>query len=347
MLETVAIMGPARFGVPLTQAVSAPLLGRLEVRGTPVALQVLICAAIRLVHNTTTTVFFIFVITGGLDAYAGTYDAVGERIGLAGGDAFALGLTGAGLLGWAAFASTVQVLVYRRGMRGWDERAVAASEEEALAEEPDEAAGRRRFDPRAVALAAALAFAMLLISTEWVVLGACCTWLILVWALARGDRQAVPAGVVLGVLLGSAAFTFSLVGGLGLDVALRRLSRAVLLVATATWLRSAAGSLGLREVSRRALGRLRRLPAIPEAARAMGDLGGESRLRQAGSALLDELRPVPKRPLPIVDAVLGWAAAEAGRFRAGRSASPALRARPVDALLVTLALAPLAAALLA
>jgi len=347
MLETVAIMGPARFGVPLTQAASAPLLGRLEVRGTPVALQVLICAAIRLVHNTTTTVFFIFVITGGLDAYAGTYDAVGERIGLAGGDAFALGLTGAGLLGWAAFASTVQVLVYRRGMRGWDERAVAASEEEALAEEPDEAAGRRRFDPRAVALAAALAFAMLLISTEWVVLGASCTWLILVWALARGDRQAVPAGVVLAALLGSAAFTFSLVGGLGLDVALRRLSRAVLLVATATWLRSAAGSLGLREVSRRALGRLRRLPAIPEAARAMGDLGGESRLRQAGSALLDELRPGPKRPLPIVDAVLGWAAAEAGRFRAGRSASPALRARPVDALLVTLALAPLAAALLA
>ena len=29
MLETVAIMGPARFGVPLTQAVSAPLLGAI------------------------------------------------------------------------------------------------------------------------------------------------------------------------------------------------------------------------------------------------------------------------------------------------------------------------------
>ena len=33
MLETVAIMGPARFGVPLTQAVSAPLLGAMEGRG--------------------------------------------------------------------------------------------------------------------------------------------------------------------------------------------------------------------------------------------------------------------------------------------------------------------------
>ena len=33
MLETVAIIGPARFGIPLTQAATAPLLGRLEARG--------------------------------------------------------------------------------------------------------------------------------------------------------------------------------------------------------------------------------------------------------------------------------------------------------------------------
>ena len=33
MLETVAIIGPARVGIPLTQAVSAPMLGRLEARG--------------------------------------------------------------------------------------------------------------------------------------------------------------------------------------------------------------------------------------------------------------------------------------------------------------------------
>ena len=32
-LETVAIMGPARFGVPFTQALSAPLLGAMEGRG--------------------------------------------------------------------------------------------------------------------------------------------------------------------------------------------------------------------------------------------------------------------------------------------------------------------------
>src|ERR671914_1915818 len=47
MLETVAIMGPARFGVPLTQAISAPLLGRLEARGVRPSLQVVACAALR------------------------------------------------------------------------------------------------------------------------------------------------------------------------------------------------------------------------------------------------------------------------------------------------------------
>ena len=80
MLETVAIIGPARFGIPLTQAATAPLLGRLEAREVRVALQVLACAVIRLLHNTATTAFFIWIITGGLDAYAGTYDALGRYV---------------------------------------------------------------------------------------------------------------------------------------------------------------------------------------------------------------------------------------------------------------------------
>src|ERR671916_196420 len=120
MLETVAIIGPARFGVPLTQALSAPLLGRLEARGWPPLPQILACAAIRLAHNAATTAFFVWVIAGGLDAYAGTYDAVGRRVGIEVGTADAVALTVAGLLAWAAFASTVQVLVYRRGLRGWE-----------------------------------------------------------------------------------------------------------------------------------------------------------------------------------------------------------------------------------
>src|SRR5688500_10354890 len=119
MLETVAIIGPARFGVPLTQAVSAPILGRLHARDVGVWPQPLARATVRLLHNAATTAFFIWVITGGLDAYAGTYDALGRRIGIEVGTADALALTLLGLLAWAAFASTVQVLVYRRGLRAW------------------------------------------------------------------------------------------------------------------------------------------------------------------------------------------------------------------------------------
>ena len=75
----------------------------------------------RLLHNAATTAFFIWVIAGGLDAYAGTYDAIGRRVGIEVGSADALALTLAGLLVWAAFASTVQVLVYGRGLRAWPE----------------------------------------------------------------------------------------------------------------------------------------------------------------------------------------------------------------------------------
>ena len=128
MLETVAIIGPARLGVPLTQAVSAPILGRLHARGVGFWPQLFACATVRLLHNAATTAFFIWVITGGLDAYAGTYDALGRRVGIEVGSADALALTLAGLLVWAAFASTVQVLVYRRGLRAWGRRPNGSTE---------------------------------------------------------------------------------------------------------------------------------------------------------------------------------------------------------------------------
>src|SRR6187549_3631405 len=119
MLETVAIIGPARFGVPLTQALTAPMLGRLHARGVGFWPQLAACALVRLLHNAATTAFFIWVIAGGLDAYAGTYDAIGRRVGIEVGTADAVALTVLSLLVWAAFASTVQVLVYRRGLRAW------------------------------------------------------------------------------------------------------------------------------------------------------------------------------------------------------------------------------------
>ena len=336
-LETVAIMGPARFGVPFTQAVSAPMLGAMEARGFRPLAQILACAVLRVLTNAAGAAFFIWVIAGGLDAYAGSYDAVAERFGFTLGERGTLALTGAGLLAWGAFASTVQVGVYRRGLAAWP------ASQPSPATEPRVPAGqsRGRFDPRAVALAAAVAFALLLSGTSWPLLGACAAWLALAWAVSRPDHSPVPTGLALAALLGGGALMFTWGGGLGLDEALRRASRAVLLVAVATWLRAAAGAPGLREVSRRALGRMSRLPGVPEAARTLDVIGSEGRLAASGRALLKELRAVPRRPLPVLDAVLGWVAERSARFApSAPGASPALRARAVDAALVVAAVAP-------
>ncbi|HEX5894795.1 MAG TPA: hypothetical protein VFY47_00615 [Thermoleophilaceae bacterium] len=358
MLETVAIIGPARVGVPLTQAVSAPILGRLHARGVGFWPQLLACATVRLLHNAATTAFFIWVITGGLDAYAGTYDALGRRIGIEVGTADALALTLAGLLAWAAFASTVQVLVYRRGLRAWEEP------EQLHREEPEPSRWQKnvafsatnfchpgRFDPRAVAGAALIAFVLLLSSTAWVVLSAVAAWLALAWLLARAEPDPVPAGLVFAALLATTAFVFALGGGLGLDTALRRAARAALLVLVATWLRAAARASGLREVSRRVLGRLGRIPSVPEASEVLDAIASEGRLAAAGRALAARLSKAPKRPVALLDAVLAWVVREAAAYTPPPPAAPLrLRARPLDwallasAAALVLALEPFRAA---
>jgi hypothetical protein len=346
MLETVAIIGPARIGIPLTQAATAPMLGRLEARGWAAPSQVLACAAIRLVHNTATTAFFIWVITGGLDAYAGTYDALGRRVGLDVGTADALVLTAIGLLAWSAFASTVQVLVYRRGLRLWDGTAAHAIdvEHDNCAERQSrevEAANRRRFDPRAVALAAAVTFTLLLLSTSWLLLFAVAAALGIAWIAARPDREPLAAGLVFAAILAGGAFLFTFGGGLGLDTALRRAARAALLVLTATWLRGAAGAEGLREVSRRALGKFRRVPGAIEAGAVLDQLAAEGRLAAAGRTLAEKLTGVPKRPVPFLDAVLTWVVTESAEFKAPPSpAKKPLRATARDGVLIALAAAP-------
>jgi hypothetical protein len=350
MLETVAIIGPARIGIPLTQAATAPMLGRLEARGWRPLPQVLACAAVRLLHNAATTAFFIWVITGGLDAYAGTYDAIGRRLGLEVGSADALALTLAGLLAWAAFASTVQVLVYRRGLESWDRLAghegyvdgeiggkrTSRDQEAAFA-----GVRGRRFDPRVIALAAAVSFVLLLAGTAWALLAAVSAWLTAAWLAARPDTQPVPAGLLFAALLAGGAFAFALGGGLGLDVAARRAARAGLLVLTATWLRGAAGAEGLREVSRRALGRFRRVPAAPEAALVLDQIASEGRLAAAARALERQLRGVEKRPVPFLDAVLRWVVRESSAFQPPPPKPPLeLSAEPKDALLLIAAVIP-------
>jgi hypothetical protein len=373
MLETVAIIGPARFGVPLTQAVSAPMLGRLHARGVGFWPQLLACSLVRVLHNAATTAFFIWVITGGLDAYAGTYDALGRRLGLEVGTGDALALTLAGLLAWAAFASTVQVLVYRRGLRAWEggearerrpelpgvEEGEDAPPPELLREvEAEDAPPRerlreveggararaRRFDPRVIALAAVVGFVLLLASTEWVLLAAVAAWLAVAWAVSRPELAPLRPGLLFAAVLAAGAFAFALGGGLGLELALRRACRAALLVLVATWLRAAAGAPGLREVSRRALGRLRRVPSATEAAAVLDAIASEVRLTAAGRSLAAQISSSQKHPRALVDAVLGWVMREAGAFRPVVAARPlSLSARVSDwALLASAALPALA-----
>jgi len=146
---------------------------------------------------------------------------------------------------------------------------------------------------------------------------------------------------VFAAVLGAGAFAFALAGGLGLDTAVRRALRAALLVLAATWLRAAAGAAGLREVSRRALGRLHALPSATEAAGVLGAIASEGRLAAAARSLAARVGEVPKRPVALLDAVLAWVVRESAAFRP--AASPtllALSAGAADWALVASALAP-------
>ena len=84
---------------------------------------------------------------------------------------------------------------------------------------------------------------------------------------------------------------------------------------------------------------------MPEAARTLDTIGSEGRLAASGRALLAALRGVPRRPLPFLDAVLGWVARESARFAPGAPAGRALtlRVRAFDAALVAAAVLPLLA----
>ena len=341
MLQTVAVMGPARIGIPLTQALSAPLLGRLHGQGAPVGVQLAACAAIRLVDQLVATAFYIWIILGGFDVYSGTYDALlGGLPVVPDGATAALVATVAGLLAWTVFASLVQVAVYRRGLLGWP-AAPAARTPRAARAAAHAPARRPRFDPRAVAVSAIVAFGVLLVSTAWAVLAAVSVWLLLAWATARGDIEPVRAGLALTAVVAAGALVFGVLSGAGLVLTLERTARAALLVLVATWLRAAAGEEGLREVARRGLRRARRLPLAAEASAILDRLGARGRLAASGRALVETVRHVPRRPTPLASAVLLWIAVESARFSpAAADAAPAvLRTRPRDRALVALVVA--------
>jgi hypothetical protein len=70
MLQTVAIMGPARVNAPLTQAITAPMMGRLQARGAPLAVEFAACLGLRLLHYAALMAAFVFIVLGGVEEYA-------------------------------------------------------------------------------------------------------------------------------------------------------------------------------------------------------------------------------------------------------------------------------------
>lgn len=354
VLETFAVLGPARLGAPLAQTLTAPLVGRLASRGRGPAWQVAACSTIRVAYNTATTVFFIWVVAGGLAAYTGTWDALATALpALPRGTAAVLALTGAGIVAWSLAASVLQVHVFHRAVRGWAAIDGAAEEAQAGATgEGNRAASRGRgrwsprFDPRAVAAAAVAASALLLASTAWPLLLAVAAFVAVAWVAARPEPGALRTGLALGAILFAGAFLFNWIGGEGAAAGLAHGVRASLLVLTATWMRGAAGAAGFREVTRRTLTRLRRLPAVPEAHLVLEEMGTVRGLGASARSLRARVRPAGGDPVAIADAVLAWVGGEARRFRPEPSLPPpALAYRPPDALLLVLALAPVLALL--
>jgi hypothetical protein len=339
MLQTVAVMGPARVNAPLTQALTAPMLGALHRRGTGVAAQVAACFAIRLAHYAVLTAALVWIILGGLDAYTGSYDALTGWLGIfPEGQRGALMVTAVVNVTLAVFYSVTQVLVYRWALSSWPAEAPPGAAPAAAAGEDR---GSARFDPRAITLAAAIAFALLLSGTWWALLASVAAWLAVAWAVSRCDPEALGLGLALTALLFVSAAAATLIAGLGLDEALQRGTRAGLLVLVATWLRAAAGPAGLRETFRRALWRIRAVPPAREASAILDGLDSGGRLIASGRTLVDELGTVEMTPKPVAGVVRNWVAAEAAGFRAGVAAARArLTAAPRDGLLVALAAVP-------
>src|SRR5215218_3005629 len=340
MLQTVAVMGPARINAPLTQAITAPMMGRMQARGAGVVPEFLACLGLRLVHYVILLVAFIYVILGGIDEFTGSYETLTGWLGIVPqGPGAAIAVTAAGQTLWAIFFSAIQVAAYRRALGNWpppgEPRGAPVSDAPPAEREPG------RFDPRAVVLAALVASGLLLASTSWPLLLGVTAWLIPAWLLSRPDNDAVPLGLLLAALLAFAALTGGLLSGAGLELTLRRVLRAVLLVAVATWMRAAAGAPGLRETFRRALHRLRALPSVREAAATMEGLDAGPQLIAAGRAAADRFSDVELKPAELADTVTAWVATESDAFRPGAPAPHArLRLRVADAFLVALTLTP-------
>jgi hypothetical protein len=340
MLQTVAIFGPVRFSAPLTQAMSAPLMGAMHARKRPPAALFAVCLAIRLLNYAVFTAFALLVLLGP-KGYAGSYQALLGWVpllphGLAG----ALILTVVIDFALAVFFSVIQVGLYRRALHHWPTHTAGNAPRRATA--PSAAAQRSGTDPRAVLAAATLMTVLLLVSHSWMVLAAVSVWLAAASLFVRDwDRDVLRVGLLLAAVLAGGTLVASLLGGLGADQAGSRAVRGALLVIVASWLRLAAGSAGLREAFRRTLLRLHRVPSATEAAEILSQLDSGQLLPGSTRALRDKLRGVPRDAVSVADAVLAWAAEEAQSLPVHQpQQAAALRFRARDAALAASLLLP-------
>jgi hypothetical protein len=314
VLQTVALIGPARVNGPLTQALNAPVIGRLQGRGASRLARLAACLGIRLVHYAVVNLVFVLVVVGGVDAYVATYDKIAEftRV-LPTGATAAFVLTVVGAIGWGTFYSTVQVLAYERALARWPAEPEPGGE-------PHAAPGEARRVPRrtvAILLAVAAAWVALLANTDPLVLAIVAGALTVAWLVTwTFPRDVVVVGFSLAAALAVGALLPAVIGAVDFDDAARRAARVVLLVLTATWARAAIGAPGLRRAAHRGLWRARRLPSVAEAADITARLESDTRLADAGRALVDQMRDVPQRPLPVADALTAWVAGEAAAYEA-------------------------------
>lgn len=364
-IESIAILGPARMSAPGGQLLTGPLIGHLAARGRGRLTQVLSTAVVRAAFNLLLTLAFIAIFAGGIDNYTGTYDATLGRIpGAPDGEAAALGGTALALLIWAIGASWVQVYVFHRANERWSraggidldraiEQAALASPVSGPSPAPPAAleatpaparVSRRRFDPRAVIAAATVAFVLLLASTDPVLLAAVSLWLAVAWLLAPAEREVVIPGLILAATLAFAAFIANWVGGDSVSAGLEHAGRGALLVMTATWMRGAAGTDGVRAVAQRLLARFRRSRSAGELNAALDSLSGDRRMGEAVRALIADVRAAEEDFTRMLDAAIDWVAAEAARFRPGAPArGPELAYRPLDLFVLVGAALPVVA----
>ena len=325
VVETVALIGPARVNGPLTQAFNAPLVGRLDARGAGFPAQLAACLAIRLVHYALLNVLFVWLVVGGFDAFVDTYDRIAgffnNVIGLLPGveDPLPKGGTAAVLLTvamnllLAVFYSSVQVLAYRRALRRWPE---APPEDGDAPAEPvtEPRPPRPTRGAVLVALATVAAWVAMLVWLSWPLLAAVALLTALACIpLGRERLAGMRLGLALAAVFAIGAIGPAIVGAVPWEDAAQRAVRAALLVLTATWARGAAGADGVRSLFGALLWGLRAAPGARDAAALTAILRSDQRLTAAGKDLLDRLDGVETKVLPVADALTEWVAAESAR----------------------------------